>query len=176
MQLRLADRMASVGMLAAGVAHEINNPLAYVSSNLTYGAEQLGAEELTPEQRAELRDAVRESLEGAGRVRVIVQDLKSFARADDETQGPVDVRRVIEGSLRLVRNEFHHRARLTRSLEPVPPLRGNEARLGQVLVNLLVNALQAFPGAPAEQQPRSASPRAARASGSSSRWRTTARA
>jgi two-component system NtrC family sensor kinase len=134
-----------VGMLAAGVAHEINNPLAYISSNLTYVAEHLTREELTATQRDELRDAVRESLEGAGRVRVIVQDLKSFARADDETQGSVNVHRVIEGSLRLVRNEFHHRARLTRSLEPVPSARGNEARLGQVLVNLLVNALQAFP-------------------------------
>jgi two-component system, NtrC family, sensor kinase len=145
MQLRLTDRMASVGMLAAGVAHEINNPLAYVSSNLTYAAEQLSREDLTPTQRAELRDAILESLEGAGRVRVIVQDLKSFARADEETQGSVDIHRVIEGALRLVRNEFHHRARLTRSHEPVPTARGNEARLGQVLVNLLVNALQAFP-------------------------------
>ena len=145
MQLRLADRMASVGMLAAGVAHEINNPLAYISSNLTYVAEQLSREELTSTQRTELRDAVVESLEGAGRVRVIVQDLKSFARADEETQGSVDVHRVIEGALRLVRNEFHHRARLTRSLDTVSAARGNEARLGQVLVNLLVNALQAFP-------------------------------
>ncbi|KFE63712.1 hypothetical protein DB31_2480 [Hyalangium minutum] len=145
MQLRLTDRMASVGMLAAGVAHEINNPLAYISSNLTYVAEHLAHEELTPTQLTELRDAVLESLEGASRVRVIVQDLKSFARADDESQGSVDVHRVIEGALRLVRNEVHHRARLTRSFEPVPAVRGNEARLGQVLVNLLVNALQAFP-------------------------------
>ncbi|MFL5345804.1 MAG: ATP-binding protein [Hyalangium sp.] len=145
MQLRLADRMASVGMLAAGVAHEINNPLAYISSNLTFVAEQLAQDELTPTQRTELRDAVRESLEGTGRVKVIVQDLKSFSRADDETQGEVDVHRVIQGALRLVRNEFHHRAQLSRSLDPVPVVRGNEARLGQVIVNLLVNALQAFP-------------------------------
>ena len=145
MQLRLADRMASVGTLAAGVAHEINNPLAYISANLTHVAGELGQGELTLAQQAELREAVLESLEGAGRVRVIVQDLKSFARADDETQGPVDVHKVIHGSLRLVRNELQHRTRLTSSLEPVPPMRGNEARLGQVVVNLLVNALQAFP-------------------------------
>jgi CheY-like chemotaxis protein len=132
-------------MLAAGVAHEINNPLAYISSNLTYVAEQLLRDDLTPTQRTEVRDAVLESLEGAGRVRVIVQDLKTFARADEETQGPVDVPKVIEGALRLVRNEFLHRARLTRSFEPIPAARGNEARLGQVLVNLLVNALQSFP-------------------------------
>jgi len=152
MQLRLADRMASVGMLAAGVAHEINNPLAYISANLTHVAEQLAQGELTPSQHAEVREAVLESLEGAARVQVIVQDLKFFSRADDETQGPVDVHRVILGALRLVRNELQHRARLTRSLEPVPSVRGNEARLGQVLVNLLVNALQAFPAErPAEQ-------------------------
>ncbi len=146
MQLLMADRMASVGMLAAGVAHEINNPLAYLSSNLSFIAEHLAQEEaLTPEQRAELREAAQESLEGAGRVRNIVQDLKAFARADDETPGPVDVHRVIQGALRLVRNEFQHRAQLTRALEPVPAVRGNEARLGQVIVNLLVNALQALP-------------------------------
>ncbi len=145
MQLRLADRMASMGMLAAGVAHEINNPLAYISSNLTFVAEQLVQEELSPTQRTELREAVRESLEGTGRVRGIIQDLKSFSRADDETQGKMDIHQVIQGALRLVRNEFHHRAQLIRSLEPVPAVWGNEARLGQVLVNLLVNALQAFP-------------------------------
>ena len=150
MQLRLADRMASVGMLAAGVAHEINNPLAFISSNLAFISEQLAQEVLTPQERGELRDAVRDSLEGTARMRVIIQDLKSFSRADDETQGEVDIHRVIQGALRLVRNEFHHRARLTRSLEPVPPVRGNEARLGQVIVNLLVNALQAFP---AERSP-----------------------
>ncbi|HYH96385.1 hybrid sensor histidine kinase/response regulator [Hyalangium sp.] len=147
MQLRLTDRMASVGMLAAGVAHEINNPLAYLSSNLTFISEQLARQELTAAQLTEVRDAVRESLEGAGRVRVIVQDLKSFARADEATQGPVDVHRVIHGALRLVRNEFNHRARLTCTLDPVAAAHGNEARLGQVLVNLLVNALQAFPPA-----------------------------
>jgi PAS domain S-box-containing protein len=145
MQLRLADRMASVGTLAAGVAHEINNPLAYISANLTHVAEQLAMGALTPVQQAELRQAVLESLEGAGRVQVIVQDLKSFARADDQAQGKVDVHHVIQGALRLVRNELQHRAQLSQSLDPVPPVRGNEARLGQVLVNLLVNALQAFP-------------------------------
>jgi two-component system NtrC family sensor kinase len=152
MQLRLADRMASVGTLAAGVAHEINNPLAYVSSNLSFIAEQLARDELDPATRTELREAVLESLEGAGRVRGIVQDLKFFARADDEALGPVDVHRVIQGALRIVRNEVQHRARITRALEPVPPVRGSEARLGQVIVNLLVNAIQALPAdRPVEQ-------------------------
>jgi PAS domain S-box-containing protein len=145
MQLRLADRMASVGTLAAGVAHEINNPLAYISSNLSFIAEQLAQDELGPDARGELRDAVLESLEGAGRVRGIVQDLKFFARADDDALGVVDVHRVIQSALRIVRNEVQHRARITRALEQVPPVRGSEARLGQVVVNLLVNAIQALP-------------------------------
>ncbi|MDY7228835.1 hybrid sensor histidine kinase/response regulator [Hyalangium rubrum] len=152
MQLRLADRMASVGALAAGVAHEINNPLAYISSNLSFIAEQLAQDELEHEARTELRQAVLESLEGTRRVRGIVQDLKFFARADDEKQGAVDVHRVIHGALRIVRNEFQHRALLTRALEPVPAVHGSEGRLGQVVVNLLVNALQALPiDRPSEQ-------------------------
>jgi len=145
MQLRLADRMASVGTLAAGVAHEINNPLAYISSNLSFIAEQLAQEELEPADRLELKEAVLESLEGAGRVRGIVQDLKFFARADDDKLGAVEVHQVIHSALRIVRNEVQHRAHITRALEEVPPVRGSEARLGQVVVNLLVNAIQALP-------------------------------
>jgi two-component system, NtrC family, sensor kinase len=144
-QLQLSERMASVGTLAAGVAHEINNPLAYISSNLTFLAELLEQEEFSGGQRAEMREAVQESLEGARRVRFIVQDLKSFSRSDDESRGPIDVHRVIQGGIRLVRNELEHQARLTQDLAPVPPVLGNEPRLGQVIINLLVNAVQALP-------------------------------
>ncbi len=145
-QLRLADRMSSMGTLAAGVAHEINNPLAYVCSNLTFLSEQLAQETLPPEALPELREVVAETQEGAGRVRAIVQDLKTFARSDEESRGPINVHQVIDGALRLVRNELlRGNARLERALEPVPAILGNEARLGQVLVNLLVNATQAFP-------------------------------
>jgi two-component system NtrC family sensor kinase len=144
-QLRLTDRMASVGTLAAGVAHEINNPLAYVCSNLAYLGRELEKIELPSEALPELREVVAETEEGIGRVRAIVQDLKTFARSDENRFGPVDMHQVIEGALRLVRNELQYRTRLERSLEPVPPMRGNEGRLGQVVVNLLVNAIQAFP-------------------------------
>jgi two-component system, NtrC family, sensor kinase len=145
-QLRLADRMASMGTLAAGVAHEINNPLAYISSNLSFLSEQLSRTELSPEALTELSEVVAETQEGAGRVRSIVQDLKTFARPDEELRGPVNVHQVIDGALRLVRNELlRQNAQVERTLEPVPAVLGNESRLGQVLVNLLVNALQAFP-------------------------------
>ncbi|SEK45346.1 PAS domain S-box-containing protein [Stigmatella aurantiaca] len=153
-QLRLSERMASVGTLAAGVAHEINNPLAYISSNLAFLAEQLEQEELPAGLRAEMRDAVLESLEGTRRVRLIVQDLKSFSRSDDDSRGPVDVHRVIQGSLRLVRNELEHRARLSQEFRPVPAVLGNESRLAQVIVNLLVNAVQALPSERAVQDNR----------------------
>ena len=145
-QLRLADRMASMGTLAAGVAHEINNPLAYVCANLTFLREQLSEEALAPDALTELREVVVETQEGADRVRSIVQDLKTFARGDEESRGLINIHQVINGALRLMRNELQsHNAQLERVLVPVPAVLGNEARLGQVLVNLLVNALQAFP-------------------------------
>ncbi|MBJ6765686.1 response regulator [Myxococcaceae bacterium JPH2] len=150
-QLRLAERMASVGTLAAGVAHEINNPLAYVTSNLSYLWERLAQPALPAEHLGELRQVVAEALEGAGRVRTIVRDLRTFSRTDEEHHGPVNVHSAVEGALRLVRNEMQHRARLVCSLEPVLAVHGNEGRLVQVLVNLLVNALQAFPERPAEE-------------------------
>jgi two-component system, NtrC family, sensor kinase len=145
-QLRLADRMASMGTLAAGVAHEINNPLAYVCANIAYLSEQLAEETLAPGSLIELREVMAETQSGIDRVRAIVQDLKDFARGDEELRGPIDVHHVIESALRLVRNELQrHNARLEQTLQPVPTVLGNGSRLGQVLVNLLVNALQAFP-------------------------------
>ncbi|SEU02178.1 PAS domain S-box-containing protein [Stigmatella erecta] len=150
-QLRLADRMVSVGTMAAGVAHEINNPLAYVCSNLSYLGNVLAQGTPPAEALPELREVVAETEEGIGRVRSIVQDLKAFARSDEDRVGPVDVHQVMEGALRLVRNELSYRARVVRALDPVPAVRGNEGRLGQVLVNLLVNAVQAFPKADLDQ-------------------------
>ncbi|WP_205525750.1 ATP-binding protein [Pyxidicoccus trucidator] len=150
-QLLVAERMASVGTLAAGVAHEINNPLAYVSSNLSYLRERLAQPALTSEQLPELREVLAEAEEGAGRVVSIVRDLRTFARADEDRLAPVDVARVVDAALRLVRNELSHRARLVCTLEPVPRVHGNDVRLSQVLVNLLVNAMQALPERPVEE-------------------------
>ncbi len=150
-QLRLADRMTSMGTLAASVAHEINNPLSYVCANIAYLGEQLSGDTFSPELLPELREVLVETQEGAARVRSIVQDLKSFARGDEEHQGPIDLHRVIESAVRLVRNELQrYNAQLEQVLGPVPPVLGNASRLGQVLVNLLVNAMQAFPEARAE--------------------------
>ena len=78
-------------------------------------------------------------------MRIIVRDLRLFSRADEQVREPVDVRRVLDSSLSMARNEIRHRANVRRDYADVPPVDGNEARLGQVFLNLLVNAAQAMP-------------------------------
>lgn len=150
-QRRLAERMTSVGTLAAGVAHEINNPLSYVTSNLAYLWERVAQPVVPAEQLEELRQVVAEALEGAGRVRSIVRDLRTFSRTEEEQHGPVDVLRAVEGAVKRMRDELQHRARLTCDLEPVAAVHGNEGRLAQVVTHLLLNGLQAFGERPAEE-------------------------
>jgi signal transduction histidine kinase len=148
-QLIISDRMASVGSLAAGVTHEINNPLAAVLANVELAivdARSLAASRTTERLIDELSDAQ----EAAGRVREIVRDLKLFSRSEEERHGPVDAREVLESALRMAWNEIRHRARLVRIFEDVPLVYGNDARLGQVFLNLLVNAAQAIPDGRAE--------------------------
>ncbi len=146
-QLLLADRLSSVGMLAAGIAHEINNPLAYVLGNLDFALARLGsAPSLDSAELAEVVQALGQAREGSARINHITRDLKVFCRSDAEpTSGPVNVRRVMESSISIAWNQIRHRARLTRRFERVPVVNGDEHRLGQVFLNLLVNAAQAFP-------------------------------
>jgi len=143
----LADRMASLGTLAAGVAHEMNNPLAAVSMNAEHLADQL--RELaggSPSGRVrELVEIVGDIRDGAERVRKIIRGLKSFARADEETRVPLDVRRVVDVAVGMSMNEIRHRARLRREQGHVPLVDADEGRLAQVFINLLVNAAQAIP-------------------------------
>ncbi len=146
-RLSRADRMASVGALAHGVAHEINNPLTYVIGNLYYAVEELDrAEGRDSALREELLELLRDALDGAERVRRIVRDLERFSRGGEEdAEQRVDVRATIEMAVNLVRNEIRHRARLTLELNEVPIVRGSESRLVQAFVNLLMNACQAIP-------------------------------
>lgn len=139
-RLLVTDRMASLGTLAAGIAHEINNPLAYILANLDYALEELGS-------RSELGDILAglvEARAGAWRVSEIVRNLKTFSRGDESPQQAIDVIPVIESAINMAKNEIRHRARLIRSFRPIPPIAGSEARLGQVVLNLLVNAAQAM--------------------------------
>jgi len=145
-QLAAADRMASIGMIAASVAHEIKNPLACVAANLELAVQATGElPDVPAAMREELADELRDACEGARRVQQIVRDLGVFSRPADERSAPVDVRAVLEASLRLARTELVHRALLVKELGEVPLVQGNECRLGQVFLNLLVNAAQAIP-------------------------------
>jgi PAS domain S-box-containing protein len=155
-RLLLADRMSSMGTLAAGVAHEINNPLAYVIASLDLMLTRLAnlpddAGEALREQAAWMRRQVERAKEGSSRVRVIVRDLKAFSRADDETVELADLRRVLDTSIALVSNDIRHRARLVREYGELPAVCVNEARIGQVFVNLLVNAAHAIPAGAADE-------------------------
>ncbi|HZU84811.1 MAG TPA: ATP-binding protein [Polyangiaceae bacterium] len=162
-QLLLADRMACMGMLAAAVVHELNTPLGYTIANVGYALEALRAldavlDAADGEVAAELAsrvararasvqtitDALREARQGGDRVRLIVRDLKMFSAPDDERRGPVDLRRVLESSINMAYSEIRHRARLVKDYGAVPLAFGSEARLGQVFVNLLINAAQAI--------------------------------
>jgi PAS domain S-box-containing protein len=174
MQSRMlrADRMASVGTLAAGLAHEINNPLAYIISNLDFlvaecprirkarapetdshahAAGGSPAEEDLAARMEEIEETLQETREGVERVRRIVGDLKTFSRDGGEPLGSVDVRRVLESSMNLAQSEIAGRARLVKDLQAVPLVEASESRLGQVFLNLLLNAAQALPDGRAEE-------------------------
>jgi signal transduction histidine kinase/CheY-like chemotaxis protein len=157
--LEHAERLASLGTLAAGVAHEINNPLAYVVSNLGYSVEQLlrartlvNQSALPGEVRGELLatlnpilEALEEAGEGTDRVARIVQSLKSFSRNESDGQGPVNLQSVLKSAVSMAENEIRYRAKLYVPKADVPAVHGNEAQLVQVFVNLLLNAAQAIP-------------------------------
>ena len=143
-QLIISDRMVSIGTLAAGVAHEINNPLAAVTTNIELAlqtAESLG----DSVDRDELIEELSDAREASERVRRIVRDLKIFSRGRAETIGPVDPRVVMESTLRLAWNEIRHRARLVKDYGGASLVCANESRLGQIFLNLVVNAAQAIP-------------------------------
>jgi PAS domain S-box-containing protein len=142
-RLAVADRLASVGTLAAGVAHEINNPLAYVAANLAFVRDRV--ERTGGPDAAEMHQALTDALEGAARVRDIVQRLRRFGRPGEARRQPVDLRGEVEASISLARNEISHRARLEVELGPLPSVLAAEHELGQVFVNLLLNAAQAIP-------------------------------
>ena len=119
-RLVASERTASLGTLSAGIAHEINNPLASVVANLAILAEQLPEAAKKPALMSELKDAVAEAQRGADRVAQIVRGLKVFSRGDDERRRSVDLAQVADSALRLVANELRHRARVVRDFKPAP--------------------------------------------------------
>lgn len=152
-RLALSDRLASLGTLAAGVAHELNNPLAYVRSNLAYIAGELGGEkgpgDAPPATPEELLAAAEEARQGAERMRIIVRDLGALTRADGAAKGSVDARQAAGWAIGLATPLVGERARLEQDVADGLEIDGNEAHLRQVLLNLIVSAGRSIPpGAP----------------------------
>ncbi|MFE8601706.1 sensor histidine kinase [Archangium violaceum] len=152
-QLLFADRLATVGQLAAGVGHEINNPLAFILGNLSYAREELERMQGAPSplEREELLAALSEAHEGAERVKLLVQDLKMLARADDAVSGPVDLEAVLRSASKMAAHEVRQRARVVMRTEGTPRAHGNAARLCQVFLNLIINAAHAIAPGHVEQ-------------------------
>jgi signal transduction histidine kinase len=170
-QLYQSEKLASVGQLAAGVAHEINNPIGFIVSNLSTAqgyvqrlntfAVRLHAAMATAELQQAwreddldfvLRDFVAllaESSEGAARVARIVTDLKGFSRVDQVGAEEADINDVIRQVCNVAAGQVRGRAKVTLQLGTLPRLRCNSAQLGQVFLNLLLNAADAV-AAPGE--------------------------
>jgi len=145
-QLIQADRLAAIGTMAAGVAHEINNPLAYVMLNLDWIQRKLSEGPHDAASIAALAEVLREAYRGTQRVAGIVRELRTFARAGDgESRGCVDLARVVESAIKIAGHEVRHRAKVTTNFEPAGPVLANESRLEQVVLNLLLNACHAMP-------------------------------
>jgi len=174
-QLLQSEKMASIGQLAAGIAHEINNPIGFVSSNMrslqTYVDQLLTLAEQQTElsRRAEVPDAVKEaaeqlntaadlsylktdvidliseSLEGLKRVKDIVQSLKDFSHVGESDWQMVDVTKGLESTITIANNELKYKATVERHYGELPLVKGLASQLNQVFMNLLVNAAHAIP-------------------------------
>ncbi len=173
-QLLQQDKMASIGQLAAGVAHEINNPVGFVSSNLNSlrqyvdgllslstayevalasPGDPVAAAALAAKRKEVEIDYLREDLpqlldecgDGLGRVKKIVQDLKDFSRVDQANWQEADLNVGLESTLNVVRHEVKYKAEVIKELAPLPPVICLAAQLNQVFMNLIVNAAHAIP-------------------------------
>ncbi len=143
MQERLvtADRLSSLALLAAGVAHEINNPIAYVLGSIENARRNI---EASPPDHEQALSALSTALEGVDRVRLIVRDLGVLSRVDEHAMQSVDVHAVLDSTLTLAGSQVSGLARIVREYGEIPEARMNAARLGQVFLNLMVNAIEAM--------------------------------
>lgn len=138
-KLQLTERLASLGTLAAGIGHEINNPLAYSMLNLEMLESELGAKS-TP--ASEKLSKIRSALE---RIQRIVLDLKAFSRTEArEAETLIDVHEILDEAINMASNEIRHRAMISKAYCPALFVRGVKTRIGQVYLNLIVNAAQAI--------------------------------
>jgi PAS domain S-box-containing protein len=179
-QLVISEKMSTIGRMAAGVTHEINNPAAFVLLNVSHLGERVHAlEQLFDEYGAallahggqealrrlkereetlgisnlvsELSSLASESLEGMQRIRDITQELRLFSRVRDSEPQNFDLGAVLDSAVAITRHQVRHRGRLVREPSVLPQVRGDPARMTQVFVNLIVNAAQALPEGHAEE-------------------------
>jgi signal transduction histidine kinase len=142
-RLTRTDRLASLGTMAAGVAHEINNPLAFMHANLEYARRTL-REPLSAELLAETGLAIEEALQGTARISTIVRGLRLFSRASAHEHKPVQVSSVVKTALLLSGAMVSSRGVVETGVPESLVVLGDEHELVQVLVNLLLNATQAM--------------------------------
>jgi signal transduction histidine kinase len=183
-QIIQQEKLASIGQLAAGVAHEINNPMGFIISNVESlqdytgkvasflktqgetvsemvkfcvnerGNEKIAVlfQKLQEEKRSlkidyimsDLEELIKETLDGADRVKTIVQDLKSFARIADESNMLADINAGIESTINIIWNELKYKATMVKEYGDIPLAKCNQAQLNQVFMNILMNAAQAI--------------------------------
>ncbi|MGO9954363.1 MAG: sensor histidine kinase, partial [Dissulfurispiraceae bacterium] len=176
-QILHQEKMASIGQLAAGVAHEINNPMGFIMSNLNTlekyidkisefvkiqstvikelgeGSQQVGNWDHIEEKKRSLKidyimeditNLIKESHDGAERVKKIVQDLKSFSRIDEAEYKLADINSGLESTINIVWNELKYKATLSREYGDIPLTKCKPGQLNQVFLNLLVNASHAI--------------------------------
>jgi signal transduction histidine kinase len=140
LQLAQGERLAAAGTLAAGLAHEINNPIAFVLANLNH----LQALRKEGGSESEIEEVLVETQEGIARLRTIVDELLRLARTGDRISEPVQLARVVEAVLPIVRHEARGRVRIETHLAYAPLVNGDRGRLGQVVLNLVQNAIHAL--------------------------------
>lgn len=142
-------RLRSVGQLSAGVAHEINNPISFIISNLRIAQDyltELSAVSFDPPQKDllnDFRELISESLGGAHRISAIVKDLRIFSNIDKSDFVSFDLEELLNATCRLVQNECTRGQRIELTLGPLPPWRGYPAKLSQAIYNVLDNAVKA---------------------------------
>ncbi len=147
-KLIVADRLSSMGLLAAGVAHEVNNPLAYVLNNIEIARRELAV--LGPEADVS-RNVLSVALEGVDRIRTIVRDLLMLSRGEEGSIRSVDPQTATESTLVLASREIERTARLVTEFHPAPMVQASDARIAQIVLNLVANALEAMRDRPREE-------------------------
>jgi signal transduction histidine kinase len=156
LQLAQAQKLEALGRLAVGLAHEVNNPLSFIMANLNHVHRELKA--LAATQPAgnveELQESCHDALHGCERIQRLVQDVRGFSRGSSRPMAPVDLDVVLEDALAMANLAQVPGLRVERELCPVPPILADEHGLGQVFLNLIINALHAVANGPAEPRLR----------------------